>query len=139
MRSEPPSCRILGCRLCSTAFTRTPVSKTFCAASASSRRLFVDRNGGRSVGQGELPITSGALFAPVWATPPACTVPTLFNIIFWGLLPSAKDPRTDLASLGLDESFLRYRGMYAFQPGSPMNSESFVCEFSRRTSYRRLG
>ena len=84
-------------------------------------------------------LTAAGVFALGWSTPPGYSTPALFNIIFLGLLPSAKDPRAELASLGLDESFLRYKGLFAWSPDSPMGTESFVREFVRKTSFSRLG
>jgi hypothetical protein len=83
-------------------------------------------------------LAASGLIALTLSTPPGYTSPALFNMIFWGLLPSAQDPRAELASLGLDESFLQYNGMYAYLSGSPMHSDSFAQEFSRKTSYSRL-
>jgi hypothetical protein len=84
-------------------------------------------------------LSATGAFSLGWSTPSGYSTPSLFNVIFWGLLPSAEDPRAELASLGLDESFLRYKGLYTWSPDSPMRIESFVREFVRRTSFTRLG
>lgn len=83
-------------------------------------------------------VLAAGTFALTRATPPGYTTPALFNSIFLGLLPSAADPRAELASLGLDESFLRYKGMFAFMNNSPMESDSFARDFASKTSYGRL-
>jgi hypothetical protein len=84
-------------------------------------------------------LIAGVTFSLKWATPSDYTPRPLFNMIFGRLLPSARNPRAELASLGLDESYLRYTGLNSYVPGSPMNRESFAIDFSHKTSYGRLG
>ena len=72
-------------------------------------------------------------------SPPHYTGPCLFNIIFARLLPTAEDPAAELASLGLDKSYLRYREMDAYMDRSPMRDKRWVQSFLSRTSFLRLG
>lgn len=72
-------------------------------------------------------------------SPPGYTRQCLFNIIFARLLPTAKDPSAELASLGLDPSYLRYTGMDSYTDRSPMEDGRWVRTFLSRTSYPRLG
>jgi hypothetical protein len=83
-------------------------------------------------------VVGGGAYALVEGSPPGYTGPSLFNIIFARLLPTAKDPSAELASLGLDPSYLRYTGMDAFTDGSPMRDGRWVQSFLSKTSYRRL-
>jgi hypothetical protein len=63
----------------------------------------------------------------------------LFTVIFTALLPSAENPSAELRELGLDDSFLRYRGVGAYSPGSPILDWNWGYRFAATTSYRKLG
>jgi hypothetical protein len=83
-------------------------------------------------------LVGGGAYALAEGSPPGYTRPCLFNIIFARLLPTAKDPSAELASLGLDKSYLRYTDMDAYMDRSPMQDGRWVQSFLSRTSYRRL-
>lgn len=70
--------------------------------------------------------------------PKGYTKPALFTVIFYNLLPSAQNPQAELRELGLDDSYLRYRGMTAYTPGSPMEDWEWGDRFARTTSYSKL-
>jgi hypothetical protein len=61
-----------------------------------------------------------------------------FNIIFFYITPNSVAPVRDLVELGLDEHYLRYVGMHAFAPGSPLGERAFVTTFCARNTYGRL-
>ena len=84
-------------------------------------------------------VVGGGAFELAEGSPPGYTSPTLFNIIFARLLPTAEDPSAELASLGLDESYLRFRDMDAFMDCSPMRDRCWVRSFLSKTSFLRLG
>jgi hypothetical protein len=83
-------------------------------------------------------ICGGAAYSLVEGSPPGYASPCLFNIIFLRLLPTADNPSAELASLGLDDSYLRYNGTYSYAPDSPTGNSSFVQTFLRKTSFVRL-
>jgi hypothetical protein len=84
-------------------------------------------------------LVGGGALGLVEGSPPGYTGPCLFNIVFARLLPTAEDPPAELASLGLDESYLRYKDMDAFTDTSPMRDRRWVRSFLSRTSLLRLG
>jgi hypothetical protein len=83
-------------------------------------------------------LAAGAAYALAEGSPAGYTNPCLFDIIFARLLPGAKDPAAELASLGLDRSYLRYSGMDAYMDVSPMRDRQWVRTFRSRTSFPRL-
>jgi hypothetical protein len=62
----------------------------------------------------------------------------LFTVIFKSILPAAENPSAELRELGLDDSFLKYRGVEAFDPGSPMEDWNWGYKFVEKTSYPTL-
>lgn len=83
-------------------------------------------------------IAGGAVYSLIQGSPPGYANPCLFNMIFARLLPSAEDPTAELASLGLDESYLRCMGMDSYVSDSPMHDDFWAKEFLRKTSFLRL-
>jgi hypothetical protein len=83
-------------------------------------------------------VVGAGAFSLAAGSPAGYTGPCLFNIIFARLLPTAEDPAAELASLGLDESYLRYQDMDAFTDGSPMRDPRWVQSFLAKTSFSRL-
>lgn len=84
-------------------------------------------------------VVGGGALGLAQGSPAGYTGPCLFNIIFARLLPTAKDPPAELASLGLDKSYLRYRDMDAYMDRSPMRDPRWARSFLARTSFLRLG
>jgi hypothetical protein len=84
-------------------------------------------------------LVGGGAFALAVGSPSGYTAPCLFNIIFERVAPAADDPAAELASLGLDQSYLRYMDTDAFTDGSPMRDPVWVRTFLARTSFLRLG
>lgn len=83
-------------------------------------------------------VVGGGAFGLAEGSPKGYTGPCLFNIIFARLLPTAKDPSAELASLGLDQSYLPYIDMDAYMDGSPMRDPRWVQSFLSKTSFLRL-
>jgi hypothetical protein len=83
-------------------------------------------------------IAAGGVFSFLGGSPPGYTAPCLFNMIFAKLLPTAKDPAAELASLGLDRSYLQYSEMDAFMDRAPMRDRGWRREFLAKTSFARL-
>ncbi len=83
-------------------------------------------------------IVAGGAFGLAEGSPPGYTGPCLFNMIFERLLPTAKNPSAELASLGLDQSYLRYKNIDAYMDRSPMRDPRWVRSFLARTSFLRL-
>lgn len=83
-------------------------------------------------------VVGGGAFGLAEGSPPGYTGPCLFNMIFERLLPTAKDPSAELASLGLDDSYLRYKDMDAYMDRSPMRDPAWSRSFLGRTSFLRL-
>jgi hypothetical protein len=83
-------------------------------------------------------LAGGAAYSLLKGSPAGYANPCLFSMIFGGLLPTAEDPSAELASLGLDDSYLRYLGMNAYTSDSPMHDDFWAQDFLRRTSFLRL-
>ena len=62
-----------------------------------------------------------------------------FSVIFYQILPHSSDPAGDLKALGLDESYLKWSGTYAFSEGNQLGNAQFFKAFTSRTGYGRLG
>jgi hypothetical protein len=74
----------------------------------------------------------------VKSTPPEYSLRGCFTMVFYQVLPHAKNVDRTLADLHLDDSYRRYIGMHSFSDGSPMDDPRFVEAFRRRISYARL-
>ena len=84
-------------------------------------------------------IAGGAAYALIRGTPRGYANPCLFSIIFARLLPTAENPSAELASLGLDDSYLDYMGMNAYGPEAPILRKNYWAqEFLSRTSFATL-
>jgi hypothetical protein len=83
-------------------------------------------------------IVGSAAYALIKGSPPGYASPCLFSMIFGRLLPSAPDPSRELASLGLDDSYLRCVGMFSYDADAPLRDEVWAQEFLSRTSFPRL-
>ena len=84
-------------------------------------------------------IAGGAAYSLIRGTPPGYANPCLFNIIFDRLLPTADNLPAELASLGLDESYLDYMGMNAYGPEAPILRKNYWAqEFLSKTSFPTL-
>jgi len=83
-------------------------------------------------------VVGGGAFGLAEGSPPGYTGPCLFNMIFERLLPTAENPSAELASLGLDDSYLRYKDMDAYMDRSPMRDPDWSRSFLARTSFLRL-
>ncbi len=62
----------------------------------------------------------------------------VYTVVFYEILPHSEAVDRDLAQLGLDQTYRRYIGTYAFSDGSGMNDTGFVRRFSSRTSYLKV-
>ncbi len=84
-------------------------------------------------------IAGGAAYSLIEGTPPGYANPCLFDIIFSRLLPTAADPSAELASLGLDNSYLEFIGMDSWAPGAPIVRKNYWAEeFLSKTSFPTL-
>ncbi len=72
------------------------------------------------------------------ATPWDYRATPLFSQVFFGILPRSDDPGRSLRQLGLNESYKRYIGTYAYSQGSPLSDPAFTREFLSKVSYARL-
>ncbi|HEY1204690.1 MAG: hypothetical protein ABSH46_15285 [Bryobacteraceae bacterium] len=84
-------------------------------------------------------VLGGGAYELAEGSPPGYTGPCLFNIVFARLLPTAEDPAAELASLGLDQSYLRYMDMDAYMDRSPMRDRGWARSFPTKISFLRLG
>jgi len=75
----------------------------------------------------------------VLTTTPDYKAYALFNAIFFGLAPSAGNASAELHELGLDDSYLRYKGMFSFNSDSPLRDAKWSAHFTDTTSHSRLG
>jgi hypothetical protein len=82
----------------------------------------------------------GVSMIVTWKLVPADYSATgLYSVIFYELLPHSHDLGSDLQQLGLDDSYRRCVGAYAYLEGNPFQDPQFVREFAARASYIRLG
>lgn len=61
-----------------------------------------------------------------------------FTVVFNVLLPGSPTPSEDLRALGLDDSYARYTGMFAYSPNSPLLDQKFEHDFARRVTPFRI-
>jgi hypothetical protein len=90
----------------------------------------------RSIAVGSL---LGCSALQVLSTTPDYKAYALFNAIFLGLAPSARNPSAELHELALDDSYLRYKGMFSFNSDSPLHDAKWSAHFTDTTSHSRLG
>jgi hypothetical protein len=62
----------------------------------------------------------------------------LYHTVFMELLPASPDPARDLDELGLDRSLLRYSGVHAYQPETPIDRPAFQEAFFARCGYAKV-
>jgi len=73
-----------------------------------------------------------------FAAPPGYSANNCFNMVFFQILPHARDANRTLRELGLDASDRVWIGKTAYSPGSKMGDPEFSKEFARKVSYARL-
>lgn len=78
-----------------------------------------------------------ALVCLRYAAPPNYQARGCFTVLFYQVLPNAKDPDRTLADVGLDSSYQKYIGKHAYVDGI-MEDPEFAKAFSQRVSYPRL-
>ena len=61
-----------------------------------------------------------------------------YHTVFMELLPHSPDPAADLAELGLDADMIRYSGIHAYLPTSPLGLPQFKERFFKNFGYRKL-
>jgi len=83
-----------------------------------------------------------ALLFAVWfgavSAPVGYSIETRFSAIFYRILPKSTTPADDLRAFGLDESWSKYSGLFAYSEGSPLNDAARRQEFAARTSYTAI-
>jgi hypothetical protein len=84
-------------------------------------------------------VVAGAAILSAEAAPFGYTARGYYSVIFLQILPNSHNVKTDLAALGLDESYEKLIGTHAYSADSGMNDRAFVRMFMQRTSYSRLG
>ena len=60
---------------------------------------------------------------------------SLYNLVFFELLPRSPAPESDLTALGLDPSLARYAGTSAYSEGTAFSDPTFREELLARTGY----
>lgn len=99
----------------------------------------------RSVASRALWLTAPLLFATttLWmllATPGEYRAPPAFTLVFFKLTTLSPDPRTVLADFNMSEpEFLKYVGLYAYEPQAPMSDPAFQKRMVRLVTPRSLG
>ncbi len=83
-------------------------------------------------------VAGASAYSLIEGTPPGYANPCLYNMIFGRILPTADDPAGELASLGLDNSYLQYMGTDNYASDSPMHDDAWAEEFMRKTSFGDL-
>jgi hypothetical protein len=60
------------------------------------------------------------------ALQPAPRVTTLYNLVFYGILPGSDNPQSDLIALGLNPDYARYSGTLAWSPNTGVGDGALV-------------
>jgi hypothetical protein len=84
-----------------------------------------------------LGLAGAAVVCLVYAAPPGYRARGCFTVLFYRVLPNAKDADRTLAEVGLDSSYRKYIGKHAYADFS-MEDPAFVDAFSEKVSYPRL-
>jgi hypothetical protein len=69
---------------------------------------------------------------------PAPRVTTVYNAIFFGILPESPDPQSDLEALGLNPGYAQYSGTVAWSPGTGVADGALVNALLNDVSSFRL-
>lgn len=93
----------------------------------------------RAAGATAAAVIIAAAAIPWFIKPPGYGPEALYDTVFYEILPASASPDADLQELGLDATYRPWIGTYAFQDGVPIAKAEFAREFSRRTSYVRVG
>ncbi|HVP46043.1 MAG TPA: hypothetical protein VMT32_05645 [Bryobacteraceae bacterium] len=100
------------------------------------------KGGGRSKKATWAAIAAGLVAAAVlclrYASPPGYQARGCFTVLFYRVLPNAKDAERTLADVGLDSSFIKYIGKHAYSDWI-LENPAFAATFSERVNYSRLG
>jgi hypothetical protein len=72
------------------------------------------------------------------SAPPENALGNVYDVVFYRVLPNARNVDRALAELGLDSSWRPYIGKHQYSPGSRMDDPKFVHAFGRKTSMGRL-
>jgi hypothetical protein len=84
-----------------------------------------------------LVLAGTAVVCLLYAAPPGYQAKGSFTVLFYRVLPNAKDADRTLAEVGLNSSYRKYIGKHAYAD-SIMEDPTFVDAFSQRMSYPRL-
>jgi hypothetical protein len=63
---------------------------------------------------------------------------SLYNSVFYKLLPACDNPRAELPKLGLGPEYEQYIGQHAFSEGSPMGNQDFARTFGRKVTVPKV-
>lgn len=104
--------------------------------------LFVAKKYGSGIQQAvwssiALVLAGAAVVCLLYAAPPGYQAKGSFTVLFYRVLPNAKDADRTLAEVGLDSSYRKYIGKHAYADWT-MENPAFVDAFSQRMSYPRL-
>lgn len=69
---------------------------------------------------------------PLYKTPP------LFTTIFYKIGRSATDPAKDFQELGLGPEYVRFKGLFAYSEGSPVNDSGWAKVFLSKTGFGKI-
>jgi hypothetical protein len=61
-----------------------------------------------------------------------------YHTVFMELLPHSPDPAADLVEMGLDPAWVKYSGVHAYLPTSPIGQPDFRKRFFDHFGYRKL-
>ena len=80
---------------------------------------------------------AATVFIP-FAAPHGYSARSYYSVIFYGILPHARNPDQALRQLGFDDSYRHYIGTHAYSPRSPLDNPAVAEDFMQRTSYARV-
>jgi len=70
-----------------------------------------------------------------WSTPPDYAAKGCFTVVFYRILPGARNVDQTLADLGLDASWKSFIGMHCYSDGARMEDPAFVRVVRQKLSY----
>ncbi len=72
------------------------------------------------------------------ATPPVIRAHAIFNLVFVEILPRSPAPEEELAALGGDPEWIRWKGLSIYHPGAPLHDAPVLDRLRERIEYRAV-
>jgi hypothetical protein len=96
------------------------------------------RRGVRIAGVAVAVCVGAGIVRMILGASPSYRVPTQFDVVFYRIANGSKTPAAELREVGLDETYVRWAGMKAFETGWPGVDPAWEKQFCARTDYNRI-